>query len=453
MSSLTQGLKMEPGAKVAILGLDGVPFHLIHRFIEDGVTPCLKRIADSGRLLKMRTSLPPVSSVAWTSFMTGANPGRHGIFGFTDLQPGRMALSLPSFDNITVPTIWGHRSDLTSVVVNLPFTYPARPINGALIAGFVAPLFERAVYPESLLPWLKAKNYRIDVDASAGRNDRRGLVAELFDTLVRREEVILELMAQVSWDLFIGVITGTDRLHHFFFDAAEDPAHPFHPDFIDYYRRVDMFVEKFVERLPMGAKLILLSDHGFTNLKTQVYLNELLERMGYLTYQTPNPTTVEHIDSKSVAFAMDPTRIYLNCRDRFESGRLSADERQGVALKLQSELKSVRLSDAGIACSASEDRPDDFLFSSVLLKDEIYHGDSLPVAPDLVVIPKKGFDVKATIGVGSISMNDIFTGTHTHDDAFLLVDRPELAPEVSSPSIEDVAEIVLGALPLRNVLY
>ena len=123
--------------------------------------------------------------------MTGADPGEHGIFGFTDLKPGSMKLHLPSFDDIKAPVIWNRIPERYTVIVNLPFTYPARPLNGVLIAGFVAPIFERAIFPDKFSPWLKSENYRIDVDTVRGRTDRRFLIGDLFDLINVREKVIL----------------------------------------------------------------------------------------------------------------------------------------------------------------------------------------------------------------------------------------------------------------------
>ncbi|HEX8087996.1 MAG TPA: alkaline phosphatase family protein, partial [Blastocatellia bacterium] len=75
--------KSKASAKRAVrIGLDGTPYTLLRRFVEDGTMPRMAELIGSGTLLQMDTSLPDISSVAWTSFMTGANPGRHGIYGF-----------------------------------------------------------------------------------------------------------------------------------------------------------------------------------------------------------------------------------------------------------------------------------------------------------------------------------------------------------------------------------
>ena len=69
--------------RTILIGLDGVPFELLSDLAETGVMPNTKRLISSGTFRKMQSSIPEVSSVAWSSMITGTNPGTHGIFGFT----------------------------------------------------------------------------------------------------------------------------------------------------------------------------------------------------------------------------------------------------------------------------------------------------------------------------------------------------------------------------------
>lgn len=439
--------KMSSANKVAVIGLDGVPFPLLKELFETGVMPRLAEVAGAGSFLQMETVLPAVSSVAWASFMTGSNPGEHGIFGFTDLKPNEISLHLPSFDDIQRPAIWQTISGKTSIVVNLPFTYPARPLQGVLISGFVAPVLERSVYPSSLIGWLRSKNYRTDVDSVRGRGDRSFLIKDLFETLNIHEEIMVSLLKSQPWDLFIGVITGTDRLHHFFFDAYYDREHPHHSDFLNYYQRVDTCVGRLLDSFGSNTELIVLSDHGFTRLKTQVYLNDMLKRLGYLFFRGPAPQSPEDIHPSSFAFAMDPNRIYLNSRDRFRQGRLGAGEAEELRGRLKNDLENLRLSDIGIQeCEVNGETPDELLFVEVKTKEELYHGDCMHLAPDLVVIPSRGYDLKASLNVAVPTMKDIFTGMHTHDDAFLIVNSTSVHAVPPNPKITDVADLIAEGL-------
>ena len=99
-------LKKPANRRAVLVGLDGTPCTLVRRFIEDGTMPNFRRLVERGSLLQMDTAIPDISSVAWTSFMTGANPGRHGIYGFLDLQPNSYKIYFPNSRHIQSETLW-----------------------------------------------------------------------------------------------------------------------------------------------------------------------------------------------------------------------------------------------------------------------------------------------------------------------------------------------------------
>ena len=115
--------------------------------------------------------------------------------------------------------------------------------------------------------------------------------------------------------------------------------------------------------------------------------------------------------------------------------------------RLKSDLENMRLADVGIQDGepngGGNDEP---LFAEVRTKEEVYHGDCTPLAPDLVVIPRSGYDLKATLNVTVPTMKDIFTGMHTHDDAFLIVNSASLSATLPNPKITDVAGLVTEVL-------
>lgn len=432
--------------RVAVFGLDGVPYGLLMELFDRGVMPNLSAIARVGSFQRMTTTLPPVSSSAWTSFMTGSGPGDHGIFGFTDVEKGTRKLRLPSFDHVRAPTLWHCLSDRYSLVVNLPFTYPARPLNGTLIAGFVSPIFERSVYPPDVLPMLVSRGYRIDVDAAKGRTDRSALIDDLFATLAIREQTCLDLMNDRPWNLCIAVVTGTDRLNHFFYDAAFDASQPYHSEVMDYYRRVDAFFGAFAARIGPTTRLFVLSDHGFTELKTQVYLNTILGRLGYLSFTGPRPRSIDDLAPDCTAFAMDPTRIYLNRSDRFRMGTVHPEETDRVIARLKTDLSGFTVKDALGESAESDDEPDAALFERVIDGRELYDGPCVADGPDLVLVPRRGYDVRATVGVDSVSRKDIFSGMHTHDDAVLISNDPALPDRLTEPDITQPGREILALL-------
>jgi predicted AlkP superfamily phosphohydrolase/phosphomutase len=432
--------------KAVVVGLDGVPYSLLVRLAQTGVAPNIRRILSQGTLSPMETTLPEISSVAWTSFMTGQNPGRHGIFGFTELAGDPYKLYFPGIGQVKEPVLWDilGQYGLRSIVLNLPSTYPARPLKGVLVSGFVAPVLEHAVYPPEILPVLEGMNYRADVDANLGHTSPEKLMEDLLATLSLRRSAFHYLWENQRWDLFLVVITGTDRLNHFLWDAGEEPGHPFADAFHHYYSRVDQLLGEIYALTPPDATFMMLSDHGFTRLQGHVYLNHWLQENGYLLFDSPEPDSVERINSKTRAFAMDPSRIYLHLRGRFSRGFVAPG---GEAARLREELAErlsfmeVRVPDSVDPSASRTVRP----IRKVHRKEEIYHGPLLDQAPDLVLESEPGFDLKGSTRTRHLMDKKAFTGMHTLKDAFIFL-RDKAISLPSPVRIVDCLPTILKAM-------
>jgi predicted AlkP superfamily phosphohydrolase/phosphomutase len=422
------------GRKRAIMiGLDGTPCSLVRRFADDGTMPNLARLLPQGTLKQMTTTIPEISSVAWSSFMTGTNPGKHGVYGFLDLKPSSYKVYFPNATHVKGDTLWDvlGRKGKRSVVLNVPSTYPAREINGVLVSGFVAIQLERATYPPSLLPYLKEVGYQIDVDARKKKESDDALMADVFHTLEKREIVLTELFGKEDWDLFIGVVTETDRLQHFFWEAIEDPSHPYHEKFREVYRRVDALIGRIAERVGPNDTLFVMSDHGFAPLVKQVYLNHWLTERGYAVWSKPVPETLEDIAAGTKAFAMDPARIYVNLKGKYPLGSVEPADYRAVRDELKRELMGLEVDGRRIV-----DR--------VFEKEEIFAGPLLDAAPDLCLLPIKGYDLKGAVNKTVLADRDVFTGMHTHDDALFWIGSTGVRE--GDATIYDVAPTLLAAL-------
>ncbi len=216
--------KSSPKKRLAGIGLDGAPYTLIRSYMQKGVMPYLAEILQNGSFIRMESSIPEVSSVAWSSFFTAANPAEHGIYGFMDLKPGTYQFYFPNFQHIKAKTLWEFFSEKNkrSVVLNIPSTYPARPLNGVLTAGFVAIDLEKATTPEAAYQYLKSIGYQTDINIFKARQDTGYLLEAIHTNLEKRITAFDHFWKKEDWDFFIGVITETDRLHHFLWSAAED---------------------------------------------------------------------------------------------------------------------------------------------------------------------------------------------------------------------------------------
>lgn len=415
---------------VCVIGLDGVPHDMLVRLAGDGVMPATAAILRRGHLSRMTVSLPEISAVSWSCFMTGANPGAHGIFGFTDLKPDSYDIRFPSFRDLRVPTFWDRlgAAGKRCVVINQPATYPAREIAGSLISGFVAIDLRKAVYPPTHLAALERMGYRIDVDVT--KPD--GLFDDLHATLAARERAVDYLWSD-EWDYFQVVITGTDRLHHLFWDAWAQKEHPRRQAFLDYYRAVDGFIgrlrDRFVKLSGGLDGLFLLSDHGFAGITQEVYLNTWLREQRYLDYDKDAPEAIADISDETMAFALDPGRIYINLRGRFPRGAVEP----GNVAQLKAELR------AGLKRLEYQGQP---VIRQVFDRAEIYDGPHADRGPDLVLLAHRGFDLKGSVKRPDVFGRSSFQGMHTWDDAFFW----SSLPVKDDLNITDLAEIVTRPL-------
>src|SRR5262249_45426155 len=81
------GCHGRPAKKVVILGVDGMDSRLLQDFMDQGELPHFKKLASEGDFKPLQTTMPPLSPVAWSSFITGMDPGGHAIFDFIHRDP------------------------------------------------------------------------------------------------------------------------------------------------------------------------------------------------------------------------------------------------------------------------------------------------------------------------------------------------------------------------------
>jgi predicted AlkP superfamily phosphohydrolase/phosphomutase len=370
--------------------------------------------------------------------MTGANPAEHGIFGFTDVSLDSYQLRFPTFADVKTPTMWDRLGErgLRCCTINQPATYPARPIPGALVSGFVALQLEKSVWPKDHLSALRRIGYRIDVDTQHARENPDGLLDDLMATHETRREAVRYFWERESWDYFQAVVTGTDRLHHFLWNAVDDPDDPRHGRAIGYYQAIDSFIgeqwDRFHKGRPAGREgegFVLLSDHGFTGLRLDVRLNAWLREQGYLEYARDDATSVADIAPSTRAFALDPGRIYINAKGRFAQGCVDS----GEATTLRDEIA------AKLQALTHEGEP---VIRRVFTREETFHGPLLDRAPDLVAISHDGFDLKGTTKGSEVFATTHFQGMHSWDDAFLWT----LLPVPDDLDISQLAAPILSHL-------
>ncbi|MGC9358401.1 MAG: alkaline phosphatase family protein [Anaerolineae bacterium] len=427
---------MNKKPRTVIIGLDGMPYGLMEVFGRDGTMPNFGALTEEGVFRPLASSIPEVSSVAWSSVITGQNPGEHGIYGFIDVAPGTYRRTFPNFSNLRAAPFWEGTPERRSVILNVPTTYPARELNGILIAGFVALDLERATYPRSLVPTLQKLKYKVDVDSQKAHQSLSFFLRDLDKTLEARIAVYRHLWSSVAWDTFMLVFTGTDRLAHFLWDAYEDPSHRHHEAFRDHFRKIDLVIGEIADQLDSEDSLLMLSDHGFERLHRNVYLNHVLQDAGLLHFEAGARPGLKALGSKARAFALEPSRIYLNTRERFPRGSVEETDRDPLLAEITEIFES--LTDEG-----------ERVIKRVFRREELYHGPYAHQAPDLVLLGNSGYNLRASWSASEIFGTDIFSGKHSQADAFLLAWGEKAEESVpKAPNVTDIVGIMDAMRPL-----
>jgi len=438
--------------RVFVLSLDGVPHSFLTRHIPEGAFPNLARLFADGDLRPMATVQPPVSSVVWASYATGMNPGRHGVYGLVERRPGGYDAFLPGSGDLAAPTLWEAlgREGRSTIVVNVPGTWPPRPVRGVLIAPAYAATLEEIVYPHTLGSFLRGIGYRLDVDTRAGQEGNKDdLLSDLDLALRKRFEAAFSLLHREPWDFFQLHISETDRINHFFWEDYERDTPGYGRAFLSFYRRLDSLIGELLSIVPAGSEVIVLSGNGFRRLRREIYLNRALEERGWLEFERGEGRRLGTISGDARAYSLAPGRVFLHLKGREPKGGVCGSEdyrgfRDGIAADL------LRLADP------ENGQP---LVAAVLKGEKVNSNPVWPAFPlpvsgrrpapcDMLVVPAEGYDIKGHFDRETITGRSDMTGMHAAGDAFVFVRGRRLASR--EPGIEDICPTVLqlmGVIP------
>ena len=393
--------------KAAIIGLDGVPYGLLTDLANRDIMPNTRELLRDGAITKARTSMPPNSAVSWSSIFTARTPGEHGIFGFTDFLPNSYTVSYHHSMRLRTQPFWQRNHDKRTIIVNLPATYPPQALNGVHVSGFVSPQLEKSIYPHEKSRWLTETGYMVDVTAPFAESEIPRFIDELKMTLRKRVEIGTKLLDS-KWDIAFFVITGTDRIGHYLWDAYKNTRNQYHDDFIEYFGLVDEAIGEITASFPEDGALMMLSDHGMTSSGTAYNINTLLKEEGYLSVENKPEANYNAVRANSRAFATETNKIYLNTEARFPRGSVKTSDRVDLVDEIRGLLTSVRIGGRRVV-------------KSVFTKEEIFDGPYSSDAPELVALPEDGFSLKTGLFSKELTTVDRLQGRHTEDDAFLFL--------------------------------
>ena len=356
--------------------------------------------------------------------MTGVNPGKHNIFGFIDRDPATYKQFIPTSRHMKARTLWEVLSDAGKrvVVVNVPVTFPPREVNGLLVAGFLSPSLDKAVYPAAYIPTLKSLGYIVDADPWKARESKAGALEEVNAALDARIRTLFYLLEKEAWDYLHVHIMETDRLHHFLWQQMEEEDPVYAPAFYDFYRRIDDMLGRLASELDDDTTLMWMADHGFCTINKEVYVNRWLMDQGWLRLRTIPPDRkkgLDEIDPASVAYSLDPGRVVIRLKGREKDGSVEPGP-EYEALRDEIAAAALELVDP------DNGRP---IFQAAFKREDLYHGPYLDQAADLILAPHDGYDPKGSLFRETLTYKgEELVGMHTYDDAMLYVGGQAIQP-------------------------
>ncbi len=411
--------------KVIIFGLDGATFDFILPWVKQNKLPFFKRLLEESAYGYLRTTIPPLTPCAWTSFMTGKNPGKHGIVDFLWIDHNYN--EKVSFNKSK--TLWRILSEngLKVIVCNIPCTYPPEPVNGILISGFLTPsLKSNFTYPlnfkERLLKEFPHYFFREKVKYYENEKEREEFAEEVFKLTELHYEVAKFLLKNFDYDFFIINFMGIDHMQHWFWRFCDKN----HPNFSEklskkhgdkifkIYKYIDDILSDLLNIIPDNSYIILMSDHGagpcygtmclnylmlkkeflklkkLPNVRRKEFMLKIgfspfyLSRLAFHIKKIKDAVAVKDVEGRkeitqkygitlkdidwentlAIAFGYY-NQIYVNKKGRFKNGKVEDKDYEKVREDIISILKSLNLK------------------IKVWRKEEIYKGEFLPLLPDI----------------------------------------------------------------------
>jgi len=279
--------------RILIIGIDGGTWKVLDRLEEEGVMPYLSSLNKSGAKSILKSTELPITAPAWTTFMTGVSPARHGIFEFNNYN-GKYGTYFVTNSHIKYKTIWELLSELGKriISINVPMTYPPFPVRGQLVTGMLTPGTKVTfTYPPELTDEIREEfpEYRImTTGAVYSRYGIKRFVSELKKTIQNRVNLAKYLLHSPDWDVAMVHFQSSDIVQHFLYHCIE-PEHPlFKPKCrqlaLEVYKELDRAIEQLHQWVEKTGKvfLIIMSDHGFKPVTKLVDTNGLLLKHGFL---------------------------------------------------------------------------------------------------------------------------------------------------------------------------
>lgn len=475
--------------RLLILGLDGATWTVLDPMRRRGMMPNLDAILRGAAHGTLRSTIPPVTSAAWTTMMTGCGPARHGVFDhrYYDVAAGQMKVNHSA--RVRVPTFWHLLSEAGRSVIslNVPVTYPPLDVRGIVVSGMDAPHLDAALsgapaFAERLraeVPryglryfWKRAPESLDELTTNAR------LTAESF--LGRAEGGLLADRMVPDWSALMVQFQNLDPFQHRAWPylnvdetGIEDPA--WNDAAAGVIRGLDEAVGLLAELADRrGAGLLVVSDHGFGPCLGRIHVNRILIEAGVARV----PGLVGRL-ARRAAQATDHLRLWGAKRDDPTARSSSFDtsvvaqfpfdwrrtlafaphqdtaamvylnstaRRAGAPLSTPRQIDDARAAASSALAEARHPETGTPLFPLIVATADAYDLDPAREGyPDLIALPDESYWVrtKLTPGRTLVEADPNLPGTH-RPEGIVALSAPGIVPgRTLAANLQDVAPTIL----------
>ncbi len=289
--------------EVMVIGLDGATFDLIEPWVKEGKLPNLEKCLNRGGVARLRSTPLSNSAQAWSSFITGKNPGKHGIYDFFEPKRDDYGIRFINASFRKGKSLWKILSEggKSVGVINVPISYPAEEVNGFFISGLDAPSVDKDdfSYPPGIVQTLREKAGGYILEAGIWGYIRRGepqlALEKLLESIEVRTRGAIFLLRRYQPDFFMIVFTESDKVQHHFWkyidpERRESQLHadkPYSQAILKVYQKLDQSIGELLEETGGGCTTFIMSDHGAGPASNKtMFINKWLSGIGLLAYES-----------------------------------------------------------------------------------------------------------------------------------------------------------------------
>ncbi len=336
--------------RLLLIGLDGIPFDRLNTWADEGQLPNVAELLRQATAGPLESTIPPTTSPAWQVAFTGKNPGKLGLYGFSEPRP--FDLPPPPLVPIDSRPIVGQtlfdvlsRAGKQVIARQVRCCYPAWEINGLMQTGFPTPsrYDPRRFWPRGAEAMARLMDHPVEKRRDA--NIPWGWLSleqslDAYLTELRKEcDVVIDDLRRMDFDCYCNVVGATDGLQHLFwlFGEANLPVTDrerrcFGEAVLRGYRMVDRLVGRLLDVVPTDVPMMLVSDHGGGPEATRLFrLNHWLCRQGWLTPLDPADAVERPVPPPLRDLSDTPERQAAR-RARLGANRRAAWRRQAIPL-------------------------------------------------------------------------------------------------------------------------